>query len=256
MWQEADVHRPHGLFDASPCARCEDRWVNTPLAPSSQTAQVLFAPIASNYERWSTLLSMGQDPRWRAELVARLDAAPGARVLDVAAGTGLISRLLEARSYEVVSLDVSAEMLSVARRRGATAVLATAEQLPIPDRAFDALTFGYLLRYVPDPLAAMRELARVIRPGGTIGMVEFGRPRGPWRPLWWLFTRLALPTAGLIAGRGWSRVGRFLGPSIDAFADRYPDQALIALWESAGFTEVRLVRRSLGGGLLMWARRS
>lgn len=238
------------------CARCEDRSVNTTLAPSSQTAQVLFAPIASNYERWSALLSMGQDPRWRAEMVARLEAAPRARVLDVAAGTGLISRLLEARSYEVVSLDVSAEMLKVARRRGATAVLATAEHLPIPDGAIDALTFGYLLRYVPDPLAAMRELARVLRPGGAIGMVEFGRPRGPWRPLWWLFTRLVLPAAGLMAGRGWSRVGRFLGPSIDSFADRYSDRALIALWESAGFTEVCLVRRSLGGGLLMWARRS
>ncbi|MEX2376086.1 MAG: class I SAM-dependent methyltransferase [Dehalococcoidia bacterium] len=230
--------------------------MNPTLAPSSRTAQVLFAPIASNYERWSASLSMGQDPRWRAEMVARLEAAPGARVLDVAAGTGLISRLLEARSCEVLSLDVSAEMLTVARDRGATAVLATAEHLPFLDESFDALTFGYLLRYVPEPLDAMRELARVVRPGGAVGMVEFGRPRGPWRPLWWLFTRLVLPTAGLVAGRGWSRVGRFLGPSIDSFADRYSDHALIALWESAGFVEVRLVRRSLGGGLLMWARRS
>lgn len=177
-------------------------------------------------------------------------------MLDVAAGTGLISRLLEARSCEAVSLDVSAEMLTIARCRGATAVLGTAEHLPFLDGAFDALTFGYLLRYVPEPLDAMRELARVVRPGGGVGMVEFGRPRGPWRPLWWLFTRLVLPTAGLVAGRGWSTVGRFLGPSIDSFADRYPDDALIELWESAGFVEVRLVRRSLGGGILMWARRS
>ena len=216
---------------------------------------MLFAPIAPNYERWSALLSMGQDPRWRAEMVAQLDAAPGARVLDVAAGTGLISRLLEARSFEVVSLDVSAEMLMVARHRGATAVLGTAEHLPFLEEAFDAVTFGYLLRYLPEPLDAMRELARVVRPGGAVGMVEFGQPRGPWRPLWWLFTRLVLPTAGLVAGRGWWRVGRFLGPSIDSFADRYSDRALIALWESAGFVEVRLVRPSLGGGLLMWARR-
>ena len=188
-------------------------------------------------------------------MVAHLDASPGARVLDVAAGTGLITRLLEAHGHQVVSLDVSAEMLDVARRRGATAVLATAERLPIADASFDALTFGYLLRYVPEPLDAMRELARVLRPGGAIGMVEFGRPRGIWRPLWWLFTRLALPAAGVVAGRGWSKVGRFLGPSIDAFVDRYSDEALIGLWESAGFVDVRLARPSLGGGLLMWARR-
>lgn len=199
---------------------------------------------------------MGQDPRWRTEMVAHLMAAADARVLDVAAGTGLITRLLDARSHQVVSLDLSAEMLAMAHARGATAILGTAEHLPLADGSFDAVTFGYLLRYVPQPLHTMRELARVLRPDGVIGMVEFGRPRGSWRPLWWLYTRLLLPAAGVIAGRGWSRVGWFLGPSIDAFFDRYSDDAaLIALWESAGFVDVRLARPSLGGGLLMWARR-
>ena len=226
------------------------------LAPGTRSALGLFAPIAENYERWSALLSLGQDPRWRAEMVSRLDLSPNARVLDVAAGTGLITRLLQARGHEVVSLDLSTEMLSVARRNGATAVLATAEALPFPDGSFDALTFGYLLRYVSDPPAAMSELARVLRPGGAIGMVEFGRPRGAWGPGWWLYTRLGLPIAGLLAGPGWSRVGAFLGPSIGAFYRRFPDAALIALWNSAGFADVQLARRSLEGGLLMWARRS
>ena len=226
------------------------------LAPGSRAALGLFAPIAANYERWSTLLSLGQDPRWRAEMVSRLESSSGARVLDVAAGTGLITRLLQARGHEVVSLDLSAEMLSVARRNGATAVLATAEALPFPDASFDALTFGYLLRYVSEPLAAMSELARVLRPGGVIGMVEFGQPRGAWGPWWWLYTRLGLPAAGLIAGPGWFRVGAFLGPSIEAFYRGVSDKALIALWNAAGFVDVQLARRSLGGGLLMWARRS
>lgn len=225
------------------------------LAPDERTARAIFAPIASNYDRWSALLSMGQDPRWRAEMVARLDATAGARVLDVAAGTGLITRLLQTRVHEVVSLDVSREMLGVARSRGATAVLATAERLPFAGESFDALTFGYLLRYVPDPLDTMRDLTRVLRPGGAIGMVEFGRPRGIWRPLWWLYTRLVLPGAAVIAGRGWWKVGRFLGPSIDRFVDHYPDAALIRLWEAAGLVDVRLARPSLGGGLLMWGRR-
>ncbi|TAK77681.1 MAG: methyltransferase domain-containing protein [Dehalococcoidia bacterium] len=229
--------------------------MSTTLAPGSRTARTIFAPIAPNYDRWSAWLSMGQDPRWRAEMVAHLDAPPAARVLDVAAGTGMITRLLEKHAFEVISLDLSSEMLGVARSRGATAVLATAEQLPLKSAAFDALTFGYLLRYVADPLDTMRELTRVLRPGGTIGMVEFGRPRGIWRPLWWLYTRLVLPGAAVVAGRGWWKVGRFLGPSIDGFVDRYPDADLIRLWEAAGLVDVRLARPSLGGGLLMWGRR-
>jgi demethylmenaquinone methyltransferase/2-methoxy-6-polyprenyl-1,4-benzoquinol methylase len=221
----------------------------------SETASRLFAPIAPNYDRWSALLSLGQDPRWRGELVKRLELPSGARVLDVAAGTGLITRLLEARGYEVVALDLSAEMLNVARRHGAPAVLAAAEELPFPDATFDGLTFGYLLRYVTEPLKTMRELSRVVRPGGAIAMVEFGRPRGVWHLLWWLYTRIGLPMAGLFAGPGWTRVGFFLGPSIDLFHRRFPADAIAAVWDSAGLTDVRVARRSLGGGLLVWARR-
>ena len=233
---------------SEPDARSED-------TRPDDTARRLFAPIAPNYDRWSVLLSLGQDPRWRGELVARLDLPSGARVLDVAAGSGLITRLLEARGCEVVALDLSGEMLGIARRRGATAVRARADALPFRDATFDGLTFGYLLRYVVDPLRTMLELARVVRPGGAIGMVEFGRPRGVWRPPWWLYTRFGLPIAGLLAGAGWWRVGRFLGPSIDRFHRRFPADDIVALWESVGLTEVRVERRSLGGGLLVWARR-
>ena len=221
----------------------------------SDTARRLFAPIAPNYDCWSALLSLGQDPRWRGELVERLGLPAGARVLDVAAGTGLITRLLEARGHEVIALDLSREMLAGARRRGATAVLAAAQALPFPDETFDGLTFGYLLRYVTEPLATMRELVRVVRPGGAIGMIEFGRPRGVWAPPWWLYTRVGLPVVGLVAGPGWARVGRFLGPSIDRFHRRFPGNAITALWESAGLADVQVAQRSLGGGLLVWARR-
>ena len=233
---------------AVPDASASDRLLNA-------TARRLFAPIALNYERCSALLSLGQDPRWRGELVRRLDLPYGARVLDVAAGTGLITRLLEARGHEVVALDLSVEMLERARRGGATVVLAAAEAVPFPDATFDGLTFGYLLRYVTEPLQTLRELARVVRPGGSIGMVEFGRPCGIWGPPWWLYTRAGLPVAGFLAGAGWARVGLFLGPSIDLFHRRFPAEALAALWDSAGLTDVRIERPSLGGGLVVWARR-
>jgi demethylmenaquinone methyltransferase/2-methoxy-6-polyprenyl-1,4-benzoquinol methylase len=134
-------------------------------------------------------------------------------------------------------------------------VVATAESLPFPDTSFDAVTFGYLLRYVEDVESCMTEIARVLRPGGPVGMVEFGRPEGGWRPLWWGYTRLVLPVAGLAAGKGWFQVGRFLGPSIDDFATRYPASRLREIWQSAGLAEVEVTRLSLGGGLVMTGRK-
>lgn len=198
---------------------------------------------------------MGQDARWRKRMVDGLGFLPGAAVLDIAAGTGLITRLLQSGGADVVSLDQSRPMLASAVARGATGVVATAEALPFPDATFDAVTFGYLLRYVHDVTGCMTEITRVLRPRGVVGMVEFGRPRGVWRPLWFAYTRLVLPAAGLVAGDGWYRVGRFLGPSIDDFADRYPRDRLLAAWEAAGLVDVRTASMSLGGGLVMWGRK-
>jgi demethylmenaquinone methyltransferase/2-methoxy-6-polyprenyl-1,4-benzoquinol methylase len=188
-------------------------------------------------------------------MVAGLNILSGASVLDIAAGTGSITRLLQQRGASVVSLDQSPEMLLGAVALGATGVLATAEKLPFADESFDAATFGYLLRYVNDVEGCLGEIARVLKPGAGVGMVEFGRPRGPWRPLWWGYTRLVLPLGGLVAGRGWYRVGRFLGPSIDDFATRFPPRQLIAAWEAAGLTDVTVERMSLGGGVVVWGRK-
>jgi demethylmenaquinone methyltransferase/2-methoxy-6-polyprenyl-1,4-benzoquinol methylase len=220
------------------------------LSPT-ELAQDLFAPLPTGYERWARILSMGQDDRWRRRMVDELGVAPSWAVLDIAAGTGSITRLLQERDAGVVSLDLSQPMLRQAVARGARGVVATAEALPFPDSCFDAVTFGYLLRYVDDVTGCMTEIRRVMRPGGRVGMVEFGRPSGVWRPAWWAYTRIALPVGGLFGGKGWYRVGRFLGPNIDSFADRYPPPALARLWESVGFGDVRYERMSLGGGLVM-----
>ena len=215
----------------------------------------LFGPIARDYERWSSLLSLGQDPRWRQAMIEALELRAGERLLDVACGTGSVARLATARGCDVIALDQSADMLEQARSTRLSVVRATAEHLPVPDASFDVLTFTYLLRYVADPAACMRELVRVLRPGGRIGMVEFGRPRGLVAPPWWLYTRVALPVAGALIGHGWREVGTFLGPSIDGFHRRFPPRELSALWAEAGLIDVRTERRSFGGGLLMWGRR-
>jgi hypothetical protein len=125
-----------------------------------------------------------------------------------------------------------------------TIVEGHAEDLPFPDATFDHLTFTYLLRYVDDPAATMRELARVVKPGGRVAMVEFGLPRGVWRPLWWLYTRVGLPVAGRLVSAKWSAVGAFLGPSIERFYARHPLSAVERYWREAGLDDVHTNRMS------------
>jgi demethylmenaquinone methyltransferase/2-methoxy-6-polyprenyl-1,4-benzoquinol methylase len=218
----------------------------------------LFAPLGPTYDRYAALLSFGQDPRWRRFLVSRLDVGSGDRVLDVATGTGAVAaELIKQKHCAVVGVDQSPEMLSVARQRlsGVQLVEASAEQLPFEDASFDGLTFTYLLRYVDDPGATLRELARVVRPGGSIAALEFAVPRGPWHPLWRLYVKVGLPAAGRVVSPAWHEVGHFLGGSIRDFWRRYPLERQLELWSAAGVEDVRFRRLSLGGGIVFWGRR-
>ena len=152
----------------------------------------MFAPLGPTYDRYAALLSFGQDARWRRYLVSRTHAGPADTVLDVATGTGAVAaELIRQTGCKVVGLDQSAEMLAEARRRLPAAVELVegeADRLPFPDASFAALTFTYLMRYVDDPGATLRELARVVRPGGTIAGLEFGVPPNPAvRALWRLY---------------------------------------------------------------------
>ncbi len=226
-------------------------------SPRKRHALELFEDLPAAYDRMGAVLSFGQDPRWRRALVDAVDPRPGERVLDVACGTGLVSAVLVRRGAEVVALDQSEQMLSRARDRldgRATFVRGEAEHLPFEDGQFDALTFTYLLRYVDDPAGVMGELARVVRPGGRIGMVEFGVPtRGLLRAGWRVHTRVGLPLLGRAVSPAWVRVGRFLGPNIEGFHAREP--YLIGLWERAGIRDIRERRMSFGAGLVMWGVR-
>ncbi|HXV03575.1 MAG TPA: class I SAM-dependent methyltransferase [Gaiellaceae bacterium] len=222
----------------------------------------LFAPLGPTYDRYANLLSFGQDPRWRRFLVSRFDMGPEHTVLDVATGTAAVAiEVVRRTGCRVVGLDQSHEMLTTGRERVARAGLAdrielvagTAERLPFDDASFDALSFTYLLRYVEDPGATMTELARVVRPGGTIGMQEFGLPRGLARAAWELYVRIGLPALGAVVSPGWRRVGSFLGPSIRDF---HRGTDLPRLWADAGIEDVRARRLSLGGGLVMWGRKA
>jgi demethylmenaquinone methyltransferase / 2-methoxy-6-polyprenyl-1,4-benzoquinol methylase len=228
-------------------------------------ARELFAPLGPTYDRYARLLSFGQDPRWRAFLVSRVpdDAL---RVLDVASGTAAVAIALAqaAPGRTVTGIDQSAEMLAAGRERAGRAGVGDrielhegrAESLPFGDAEFDGLTFTYLLRYVDDPAATLRELVRVVQPGGTIAMLEFGVPSGVWRPLWELYVRVGLPAAGAVVSPAWREVGTFLGPSIRGFYERWPLGAQLELWREAGVRDVRARRLSLGGGVVVWGTRA
>jgi demethylmenaquinone methyltransferase/2-methoxy-6-polyprenyl-1,4-benzoquinol methylase len=229
------------------------------LGPPPALAERIFSPLGPTYARWGRILSLGQDPRWRRYLVSRLEEPAGAHVLDVATGTGLVASELVRRGYRVTAVDQSAGMLATARERlGAGVELheARAESLPFPDASFDALTFTYLLRYVDDPAATLAELARVVRPGGTVAMLEFGLPRGPARAAWELYVRVGLPLAGRLISPAWHDVGRILGPSIRSFHESWPPERLEPAWRAAGMEDVESRRLSLGGGLVMWGTRA
>jgi demethylmenaquinone methyltransferase/2-methoxy-6-polyprenyl-1,4-benzoquinol methylase len=228
--------------------------------PRKRQALQLFEGLPGRYDRTGAVMSFGQDPRWRAAMVAAVRPQPAQRILDVATGTGMVAFALAQHGARVTALDQSEAMLSVARRRtppsngSISFVTGEAEHLPFPDASFDALTFTYLLRYVDDPAATLRELARVVTPGGRIGMVEFGAPETPaLRALWRVHTRVGLPLMGRAVSTAWYEVGRFLGPNIEQFHAAYPN--LTGLWEEAGIEGVIQRRMSFGAGLVMWGVR-
>jgi demethylmenaquinone methyltransferase/2-methoxy-6-polyprenyl-1,4-benzoquinol methylase len=223
----------------------------------SARAEELFAPLGETYDQVGAVLSFGQDPRWRRFLVSRVEAR--GCVLDVATGTGLVADELRRRGSTVTGLDLSGAMLQVARRRfgGRVALVqGTAEALPFPDASFDHLTFTYLLRYVDDPPATLRELARVVKPGGTIASLEFCVPRGLWRLFWEIYVAMVLPAAGRAVSPGWHAVGRFLGPSISDFWQRWPLDRQLRTWREAGVRGVQARNMSLGGGIVIWGTRA
>ena len=237
-----------------------------PASERNRAARELFAPLAGTYDRYARLLSLGQDPRWRSFLVSRLEVGPQDTVLDVACGTAAVAiELARRHGCRVVGVDQSAEMLAEGRRRVESAGLADrvellearGEDLPFEDGGFAGLTFTYLLRYVEDPPATMRELARVVRPGGRIAMLEFSVPQRLLpRAAWEAYVRRGLPLAGRAVSSGWADVGDFLGPSIRQFWHRWPPDRLRGVWEGAGIEDVSARLFSLGGGVVMWGRRA
>jgi demethylmenaquinone methyltransferase/2-methoxy-6-polyprenyl-1,4-benzoquinol methylase len=231
----------------------------------SGRARELFAPLGPTYDRYARLLSLGQDPSWRRFLVSRLPVGPDGVVLDVATGTAAVAlEVVRQKGCSVVGVDQSPEMLEEARRRVLLAaetkrvrlVEAGARELPFADATFDGLTAAYLLRYLDDLPAGLGELARVLQPGATAALLDFSvPPSAPARAAWDLYVGLGLPLLGRAISPGWREVGRFLGGSIREFGARWPLPRLLQAFREAGFEQPAARRLSLGGCLVVWARK-
>jgi demethylmenaquinone methyltransferase / 2-methoxy-6-polyprenyl-1,4-benzoquinol methylase len=234
--------------------------------PTKEETLRLFARLPRRYDAAGAVLSFGQDPRWRRAMVREVGANSRDRILDVATGTGMVAVALVRRyGCSVVGLDQSPEMLAGARAKLERSpglaeridlVQGEAESLPFADGEFDHLTFTYLLRYVEDPGATLRELSRVVKPGGRIASLEFMLPPNRLaRSLWHIYTRAAMPVIGRLISPDWYAVGRFLGPSITELYRRLPLDRQLELWRAAGVEQVRARVMSLGGGVVIWGTR-
>jgi demethylmenaquinone methyltransferase / 2-methoxy-6-polyprenyl-1,4-benzoquinol methylase len=207
----------------------------------------MFDGVATRYDRTNTILSFGLDRGWRRATRHALDLRPGQRCLDLAAGTGVSTEELARSGAAVVGADLSLGMLDVGRRTrpGTVLLAADAVALPFADGAFDAVTISFGLRNVVDPLAALREMARVTRSGGRLVVCEFSAPvnRAFRRAYLGYLMRALPPVARRVSSNPDAYV--YLAESIRA----WPDQAgLAALLGESGWADVSW--RNLTGGIV------
>lgn len=208
----------------------------------------MFDSTAERYDLLNTLMTAGQDRRWRRQVASSVAARPGERILDLAAGTGTSSQVFTGDGATCVACDFSLGMLQVGvgrrgqSRDGLTFVAGDALRLPFQDQTFDAVTISFGLRNVADTVVALREMRRVTRPGGRIVVCEVSHPRS--RLLRFghrLHLRHGLPLLGKISSNPDSY--RYLGESTLA----WPDQpALAGILREAGWESVRWRDLSFG----------
>jgi demethylmenaquinone methyltransferase / 2-methoxy-6-polyprenyl-1,4-benzoquinol methylase len=207
----------------------------------------MFDDVAARYDVTNDVLSLGQDRLWRRAVVRAVDAQPGERILDLAAGTGTSAEPFAAAGATIVPCDFSLGMLAVGKRRRPDLpfVAGDALRLPFADQAFDAVTMSFGLRNVADADSALRELHRVTRPGGRLLVCEFSSPTWrPWRTVYVEYLMRLVP-----------RVARAVSSDPDAYVylaesiRAWPDQpALAAQLQRAGWRHVGW--RNLSGGIV------
>jgi demethylmenaquinone methyltransferase/2-methoxy-6-polyprenyl-1,4-benzoquinol methylase len=202
----------------------------------------MFDRIAPVYDAMNRVMTAGLDQRWRRITVEQA-VRPGDRVLDACCGTGDLALAARAHGADVVGLDFSERMLERARAKSGNVewVCGDVLALPFDGESFDAVTVGFGVRNVDDLEAGLRELRRVLRPGGRLGILEITRPRGALAPFYRLWFDRVVPLLGKVLPGGDAYT------YLPASVRRFPEpEALAALLERSGFSAVRF-RRFAGG---------
>jgi demethylmenaquinone methyltransferase/2-methoxy-6-polyprenyl-1,4-benzoquinol methylase len=207
----------------------------------------MFDGVAAHYDVTNDILSAGNAVLWRIATVKAIAAAPGERVLDIAAGTGTSSAAIAKSGAEVVALDFSAGMVEVGRKRQPAIefIVGDAEQLPFGDDEFDAVTISFGLRNVNRPKVALSEMYRVLKPGGRLVVCEFSTPPlAGLRLGYQAYLRHVLPGIAKVTSSN-SPAYTYLAESIE----KWPEQQVLSQWlRGAGFT--RVAYRNLTAGIV------
>jgi demethylmenaquinone methyltransferase/2-methoxy-6-polyprenyl-1,4-benzoquinol methylase len=212
------------------------------LAPDG--VRTMFDRIAPVYDVMNRIMTAGLDRTWR-RLAVEAVVQPGDRVLDACCGTGDLALAAEREGGIVTGLDFSAEMLARARHKAGSVTWVQGDLLALPfeDGSFDAATVGFGVRNVDDLEAGLRELRRVLRPGGRLAILEITQPRGPLRPFFSLWFDRVVPLLGRVLPGG--QAYTYLPASVRRFPGA---DGLTALMREAGFEDVRV--RLLGGTIV------
>ena len=218
----------------------------------SEEVRDMFATIAPRYDRANRILSLGIDQAWRRRAVKASGAKPGDRILDLATGTGDLAFRFErkvGRDGKVTGTDFCEPMLAVARHKAArkgrtvTFQMADAMDLPFTDRSFDVASIAFGIRNVDDPVAALREMRRVVKPGGRIVVLEFGQPNGLWGGMYRTYARHVMPRVG-----GWITGQRGAYEYLPRTAAAFPaGERFVELMDKAGPWASRTATPLTGG---------
>ncbi len=230
-----------------PDSHASDQPVRARLDKRPDEVSSMFDGVAARYDLTNTVLSLGSDRRWRRMVTRDLDARPGERVLDLAAGTGTSTEPFADAGVRAVACDFSLGMLQVGRRRrpDMSFLAGDATRLPFADASFDAATISFGLRNVVDPDAGLAELLRVVRPGGRLVVCEFSHPTfSPFRAVYDRYLLRVLPAVSRVASSN-PEAYDYLAESIQAWPDQ---QALAERVLAAGWTQVTW--RDASGGIV------
>ena len=220
-----------------------------PVSPEERTRRIrhLFGRVASRYDLMNDLMSLGIHRLWKRGLRWAVNPKAGQRIVDLAGGTGDVARLVAGSDRTVIVCDPSWQMMNVGRsrrhmRKGIAWLAGTGESIPLADASVDTVTIAFGIRNVTHMEAALREVLRILKPGGRFLCLEFSRAAAPIRPAYELFSATVIPRLGRLIARD-PEAYHYLVESIRRFPDQ---QALKRILEQSGFVDVRYRNFSFG----------